>query len=48
MLRRQRVVIPGLMNRVMAQSVRFTPRRVVTTMVKLMSRPVQQAAHLSA
>lgn len=44
---RQRVVIPGFMNWLMAQSVRFTPRRLVTTMVKLMSRPVQQAAHIT-
>lgn len=40
MKRGRRVVIPGLMNWLMAQSVRFTPRRMVTTMVRLMSRPV--------
>jgi short-subunit dehydrogenase len=40
MLRGQRVVIPGVMNWLMAQSVRFTPRRIVTGMVQLMSRPI--------
>lgn len=44
MQRGQRVYVPGTMNWVMAQSVRFTPRYIVTMMVKMMSRPVQ-AAH---
>lgn len=41
MRRGQRVFVPGAMNWVMAQSVRFTPRNMVTMMVKMMSRPVQ-------
>jgi short-subunit dehydrogenase len=36
----ERVVIPGAMNWLMAQSVRFTPRRLVTSLVKSMSKPV--------
>ena len=44
MQRGQRVYIPGAMNWIMAQSVRFTPRSMVTSMVKLMSRPVANAA----
>jgi uncharacterized protein len=36
----QRVHVPGFMNWIMAQSVRFTPRRVVTWMVSTMSKPV--------
>lgn len=40
MRRGQRVYIPGAMNWLMAQSVRFTPRRMVTGLVKAMSRPV--------
>jgi len=40
MQRGQRVFIHGTMNWLMAQSVRFTPRRLVTAMVKLVSRPV--------
>lgn len=40
MQRGQRVHIPGLMNWLMAQSVRFTPRRWVTTLVKQLSRPL--------
>jgi short-subunit dehydrogenase len=39
MQRGQRVYIPGSMNWIMAQSVRFTPRNMVTMMVKLMSKP---------
>ena len=38
--RGQRVYIPGVMNWLMAQSVRFTPRRVVTALVRMLSRPV--------
>jgi short-subunit dehydrogenase len=38
-MRGRRVVIAGFMNWLMAQSVRFTPRRVVTAMVKRLSRP---------
>ncbi len=37
--RGQRVYVPGFMNWAMAQSVRFTPRRVVTLMVKHLSKP---------
>lgn len=39
MLRGQRVYVPGLMNWLMAQSPRFTPRSVVTRIVKIMSKP---------
>lgn len=38
--RGQRVYVPGLMNWIMASSVRFTPRRVVTALVRRMSQPV--------
>ena len=41
MQRGQRVFVPGAMNWIMAQSVRFTPRNMVTMMVKMMSKPVQ-------
>jgi len=40
MQRGQRVYIPGLMNWLMAQSVRFTPRIIVTAMVKFITKPV--------
>lgn len=40
MQRGQRVCIPGATNWLLAQSVRFTPRRLVTRIVKAMSRPV--------
>ncbi len=40
MQRGQRVFIPGAMNWLMAQSPRFTPRNVVTALVKQMSKPV--------
>jgi uncharacterized protein len=40
MKRGQRVYIPGLMNWLMAQSPRFTPRNMVTGIVKAMSKPV--------
>jgi short-subunit dehydrogenase len=43
MQRGQRVFIPGVMNWLMAQSVRFTPRSMVTALVKSMSRPVAAA-----
>lgn len=33
-LRGKRVVIPGVLNKLMAQSVRFTPRNMVTAMVR--------------
>lgn len=36
----KRVYIPGCMNWAMAQSVRFTPRTMVTSLVKQMSKPV--------
>jgi short-subunit dehydrogenase len=38
--RGKRVVIPGLVNWLMAESVRFTPRRVMTAMVMYISRRV--------
>lgn len=41
MQRGQRVYIHGIMNWFLAQSVRFTPRSVVTRIVKLMSKPVE-------
>jgi uncharacterized protein len=34
-----RVYVPGVMNWLMAQSIRFTPRRVVTWLVSTMSKP---------
>jgi len=37
--RGQRVYIPGAMNWVMAQSVRLTPRNMVTALVRYLSRP---------
>lgn len=40
MQRGQRVYIPGVMNWIMAQSIRFTPRTWVTAMVRQMSKPV--------
>ena len=40
MQRGQRVYIPGFMNWVMAQSIRFTPRNMVTRLVKTISRPI--------
>jgi hypothetical protein len=40
MQRGQRVYIPGAMNWLMAQSIRYTPRRLVTKVVKRISRPV--------
>ena len=39
MQRGQRVFIPGIMNWVMAQSVRMTPRNMVTALVKQLSKP---------
>lgn len=41
MQRGQRVYIPGVRNWLMAQSVRFTPRSWVTTIVKSMSKPIE-------
>ncbi len=38
--RGQRVHVPGVMNWLMTQSVRYTPRNAVTWLVKAMSRPV--------
>lgn len=35
----KRVMIPGLMNRLTSQSVRFMPRRLVTAVVKAMNKP---------
>jgi short-subunit dehydrogenase len=40
MQRGQRVYIPGAMNWLMAQSVRFTPRILATTLVRKMSMPI--------
>lgn len=40
MMSGKRVYIPGVMNNVLAQSVRFTPRCVATAAVKRMSMPV--------
>lgn len=40
MRRGRRVAIHGIANRLLAQSVRFTPRRVVTRLVAAMSKPV--------
>jgi uncharacterized protein len=40
MQRGQRVYIPGAMNWLSAQSVRFTPRNMVTSLVKKLSKPV--------
>ena len=34
MMRGKRIVIPGIKNRVMASSVRFVPRRLVTKIVR--------------
>lgn len=39
----QRVHIPGIMNWLMAQSIRFTPRRLVTSLVKQLTRPLGAA-----
>lgn len=36
---RRRVYIPGVMNWLMAQSIRFTPRRVATAVVRMLSAP---------
>jgi uncharacterized protein len=43
MRRGQRVFVPGIMNWLMAQSIRYTPRRVVTWLVRQMSKPVVAA-----
>jgi short-subunit dehydrogenase len=40
MKRGQRVYIPGIMNWLLAQSPRFTPRNLVTKIVKAMLKPV--------
>jgi short-subunit dehydrogenase len=39
MKRGRRVVVPGLKNKLLAESVRFTPRRLVTTIVRKMQEP---------
>lgn len=41
LMRGKRVVIPGVKNRVLAESVRFTPRRMVTKIVKKMSESIK-------
>lgn len=43
MQRGQRVFVPGAMNWIMAQAVRFTPRNVVTALTKQMSKPTSSA-----
>ena len=40
MQRGQRVYIPGVINWLMVQSLRFTPRNLVTKIVKAMSKPI--------
>ncbi len=40
MQRGQRVYIPGVMNWLMAQSVRFTPRSIATMVAKQVMKPV--------
>ena len=40
MMKGKRVVIHGMMNRIMAASVRFTPRKVITIVVRKMSEKV--------
>jgi short-subunit dehydrogenase len=40
MQRGQRVYIPGAVNWVMAQSMRFTPRNLATKVVKILTGPV--------
>lgn len=44
MLAGKRVYIHGTLNCLLAQSIRFTPRKLVTWMVKLMSRPLARSA----
>jgi uncharacterized protein len=39
MMRGKRVYIPGIMNWLLAQSVRFTPRIIITKIVSMMSAP---------
>jgi len=39
MWKRRRVAIPGLRNRLLSQSIRFTPRRLVTRIVKSLNSP---------
>lgn len=39
----KRVYVPGLMNKFLVQLVRFTPRRVVTTIAKYLTKPVASA-----
>lgn len=40
MKRGKRVHITGLMNYILAQSIRFTPRNIVTALVKQLSKPI--------
>jgi short-subunit dehydrogenase len=40
MMKGRRVVVAGTMNRILAQSIRFTPRRVVTALAAVMMRRV--------
>jgi short-subunit dehydrogenase len=39
MQRGQRVYIPGVVNWIMAQSMRFTPRDLATKVVKMLIKP---------
>jgi short-subunit dehydrogenase len=39
MLRGRRIVVPGLANKLLAQSVRFTPRRLVSTITRKLQEP---------
>jgi uncharacterized protein len=41
MQRGTRVYVPGLMNKIMVQSLRFTPRALVTRLVRMMSAPTR-------
>ena len=40
MMAGKRVFVPGLMNKLLVQTLRFTPRNIVTAVVKKMSAPV--------
>jgi uncharacterized protein len=40
MMQGKRVYIPGVMNWLLAQSIRYTPRSLVTKMVRMMSAPI--------
>jgi len=40
MMAGKRVFVPGLTNKLLVQAIRFTPRNIVTAIVKKMSAPV--------